>query len=189
MRTRSFIPIGRVIPWRIRARYRRSKFKHLGVGENLAGRMRGLSCPQWLSLPMNYFCGPINIFRVRDASGISKCQPSFRRRERQDKWQRKPCKHCTRQQRAESRGAKRSSRDAAEAESTEQKNEGQRKHRRFRQVAEAERCAKSRKLEPVAPAAPDAKQQRGEEIHQHGNAKVRRNPGQTQPKVTSPEEK
>src|SRR6202158_1401951 len=185
----SFIPIRRVIPWRIGALYRSGKFIHRRVRENFPGRMSRASRPQWLSLPVNRFCCAIDIFRIADPTGIAKRRASLHCRERQDKRQREAGKHTGRQQRAESRRSKGSPCDAAEAESAEQKNEGQGKHRRFRQVAEAQQCAKSRKHEPVAPPAPDAKQQRGGEKHKRRNTQVRRYPLGAQPKVTRPEKK
>src|SRR5260370_9361655 len=124
MRSCSCIPIRRVIPWRIGARNWGGKFIRRRVGENFPGRMRRVSGPQRLSLPVSYFCCAIDIFRVSNSSGIAKRRTSLHCRERQDKRQRETGKHSRRQQRAECRGAKRTSRDSAETKSAEQKNEG-----------------------------------------------------------------
>src|SRR5258708_292797 len=185
----SFIPIRRVIPWRIGTRYRRGKLIHRWVGENFTGRMGRVSRPQWLSLPMDPQSRAVDIFRVGDASNIAKRRPPLPCGERQDQRQREPREHYSRQQRAESRGAKRSSGDAAEAERTEQENESQGKDRSLRKITKTEQCAESRKHQPVAPAATNAKQQRRSKIHKRSNAEVRRYPLWAQPKITGPQEK
>src|SRR6266436_3920659 len=189
MRPHSFVPIGRVIPWRIGARYRSSKLITRRVGENFSRRMDRNSRPRWLSLPVDPQSRVVDIHGVIERAGVSEGWPPFLCRERNDLWKRKVDKHSRRHQRAENSGANRSSGDAAETQCTEQKNEGQGKHRRLRQVAETEQYAKPRKHQPGALSAPDAKQQRRGEVHERGNAKIRRHPRGAQPKVTRPQEK